>query len=50
MGIDLYQSQLERLFEGTRAMADTVRSYGRALGERGGVDGSAERYWVTERV
>ena len=50
MGIDLYQSQLERLFEGTRAMADTVRSYGRALAERGGVDGSAERYWVTERV
>ncbi len=50
MGIDLYQSQLERLFEGTRAMADTVRTYGRALGELGGVDGSAERYWVTERV
>jgi len=50
MGIDIYQSQLERLFEGTRAMADTVRTYGRALGELGGVDGSAERYWVTERV
>ncbi len=50
MGIDLYQSQLERLFDGTKAMADTVRSYGRAMAELGDVDGSAERYWVSGRV
>jgi LmbE family N-acetylglucosaminyl deacetylase len=50
MGINLYQSQLERLFEGTREMADSVRSYGRAIGELGDVDGSAERYWVSGRV
>ena len=49
-GIDIYQSQLERLFDGTIAMADTVRAYGRAMAELGGVDGSAERYWVSGRV
>ena len=50
MGISLYTSQLERLFDGTKAMADAVRSYGRALAEVGEVDGAAERYWVTGRV
>ncbi len=50
MGVSLYESQLERLFDGTRQMADAVRSYGRAIGEFGGVDGSAERYWVSGRV
>ena len=50
MGINLYQSQLERLFDGTKEMADAVRSYGRAIGELGEVDGSAERYWVSGRV
>jgi len=50
MGIDLYQSQLERLFDGTPQMADAVRRYGRVLGELGEVPGSAERYWVTGRV
>ena len=50
MGINLYQSQLERLFEGTKDMADSVRAYGRAIGELGEVDGSAERYWVSGRV
>ncbi len=49
-GINLYQSQLERLFDGTKDMADAVRSYGRAIGELGEVDGSAERYWVSGRV
>ncbi len=49
-GINLYQSQLERLFDGTRAMADNVRAYGRAIAEFGEVDGSAERYWSTVRV
>ena len=28
MGIALYESQIERLFDGTREMADAVRSYG----------------------
>jgi len=50
MGVSLYESQLERLFDGTRQMADAVRSYGRAIGEVGGVAGSAERYWVSGRV
>jgi LmbE family N-acetylglucosaminyl deacetylase len=49
-GINLYQSQLERLFDGTRAMADSVRAYGRAIAELGEVDGSAERYWTSGRV
>src|SRR5215203_2109588 len=50
MGVSVYESQLERLFDGTRQMADAVRSYGRAIGEVGGVAGSAERYWVSGRV
>ena len=50
MGIDLYQSQMERLFDGTRAMADAVRAYGRAMAELGAVDGSAERYWASGRA
>jgi hypothetical protein len=50
MGISLYQSQLERLFDGDRQMADAVRSYGRAMAELGGVAGSAERYWTSGRV
>ena len=49
-GLTLYESQLERLFDGKREMADAVRSYGRAIAELGGVDGSAERYWVSGRV
>ena len=50
MGIDLYASQMERLFDGTRAMADAVRAYGRTIAEYGEVDGSAERYWISGRV
>ncbi len=50
MGINLYESQMERLFDGTRPMADAVRSYGRAMAELGDVDGSAERYWASGRV
>lgn len=49
-GISLYESQIERLFDDRRAMADTVRSYGAALGALGGVAGAAERYWRTSRV
>ena len=50
MGINLYESQMDRLFDGTREMADAVRSYGRAMAELGEVDGSAERYWASGRV
>ena len=50
MGINLYESQIGRLFDGTRAMADATRAYGRAMAELGGVDGSAERYWASGRV
>jgi len=49
-GISLYESQIERLFDDPRAMADATRAYGRAMAELGGVSGSAERYWVTGRV
>ena len=33
MGINLYESQIERLFDGTLAMADAVRAYGPEIGE-----------------
>src|SRR6476469_5653694 len=50
MGINIYESQLERLFDGTIEMADAVRSYGRAMAELGSVDGQAERYWSSDRA
>jgi LmbE family N-acetylglucosaminyl deacetylase len=50
MGINIYESQLERLFDGTPQMAEAVRAYGRAMAELGSVDGMAERYWATGRV
>ncbi len=46
----MYESQIERLFDGTEGMAGAVRNYGRAMAELGEVDGAAERYWVTGRV
>jgi LmbE family N-acetylglucosaminyl deacetylase len=49
-GITIYESQIERLFDDTRQMADAVRSYGAALGVLGDVAGPAERYWRTSRV
>ena len=49
-GIRIYESQMARLFDDTKAMADAVRAYGRTMGEYGEVDGAAERYWVTGRV
>jgi LmbE family N-acetylglucosaminyl deacetylase len=49
-GIRIYESQMERLFDDTRAMANAVRSYGAALGVLGDVGGAAERYWRTSRV
>ena len=50
MGINIYESQMERLFDGTPQMAAAVRAYGRAMAELGSVDGSAERYWASGRV
>ena len=50
MGISLYESQLERLFDSKREMADAVRTYGRAIAGIGDVAGSAERYWASDRV
>jgi LmbE family N-acetylglucosaminyl deacetylase len=49
-GINIYESQISRLFDDTPAMANAVRVYGKGLGEVGGVAGMAERYWVTSRV
>ena len=49
-GISLYESQLERLFDGVREMANAVRSHGTVIAEIGAVDGAAERYWVSGRV
>ncbi len=49
-GISLYESQIDRLFDGPREMGDAVRAYGKAMGVMGGVDGPAERYWATSRV
>ena len=49
-GITLYESQMERLFDGPLQMADAVRAYGRVIAELGEVDGSAERYWASGRV
>jgi LmbE family N-acetylglucosaminyl deacetylase len=49
-GITLYESQIERLFDDTKSMANAVRTYGMQLGRLGDVDGAAERYWVTGRV
>ena len=50
MGIGLYESQIERLFESKVDMANAVRSYGRTIAAFGEVDGSAERYWGIGRV
>jgi len=44
-GIEFYESQLDRLFGGAKAMAGTVRQHGARIASRGGVNGAAERYW-----
>lgn len=50
-GIALYESQMERLFDGTKAMADAVRGFAARTGDNGAVPGGlAERYWVTTRA
>jgi LmbE family N-acetylglucosaminyl deacetylase len=49
-GIGLYASQVERLFDDRRAMADAVRGYGRKVAALGGFEGFAERYWASVLV
>jgi LmbE family N-acetylglucosaminyl deacetylase len=49
-GISIYESQVDRLFGSTKAMADAVRAYARSMAELGGVPGAAERYWTTTRL
>ncbi len=49
-GISLYASQVDRLFGGSRQMADAVRGFGLRTAGLGGVAGLAERYWATERT
>jgi LmbE family N-acetylglucosaminyl deacetylase len=49
-GIAQYESQLDRLFGGERAMASQVRAYASKTAELGGRGGAAERYWHTLRA
>jgi LmbE family N-acetylglucosaminyl deacetylase len=46
-GINIYGSQIERLFGGTSDMARQVRAYGRKMSLLAGGSGAAERYWAT---
>jgi LmbE family N-acetylglucosaminyl deacetylase len=46
-GIDIYASQVDRLFTGTREMARQTRAYARKVAVANGWGGSAERYWAT---
>jgi LmbE family N-acetylglucosaminyl deacetylase len=46
--IALYESQIERLFDSTKAMGDAVRGYAARTADIGHLPGVlAERYWVT---
>jgi LmbE family N-acetylglucosaminyl deacetylase len=46
-GINLYTSQIDRLFTGTPEMARQVRAYARRVSVLDGGNGVAERYWST---
>jgi LmbE family N-acetylglucosaminyl deacetylase len=48
-GIELYESQLDRLFGGGAAMGDAVRGFGARVAALGGRSGFAERYWASTR-
>jgi LmbE family N-acetylglucosaminyl deacetylase len=48
-GIAMYESQLDRLFGGEKAMAQGVRQFANATGTVGHVNGAAERYWHSYR-
>lgn len=49
-GVTIYESQLDRLFDGDQEMAAAVRAHGRAMADLGSVAGAAERYWVSGRA
>lgn len=49
-GLELYESQLDRLFGGKDAMGDAVRGFGVKVAALGGRDGYAERYWASEKL
>ena len=46
-GINLYASQMDRLFTGTKEMARQVRAYGAKVASLNRDSGVAERYWST---
>jgi LmbE family N-acetylglucosaminyl deacetylase len=45
-GIDIYASQIDRLFNGTQDMARQVRAHARRIALLGATGGAAERYWA----
>src|SRR3954447_2115520 len=47
-GINIYSSQIDRLFSGTKEMARQTRAYARKVALLSGSAGSAERYWSTQ--
>jgi LmbE family N-acetylglucosaminyl deacetylase len=49
-GLELYESQLDRLFGGKAAMGDAVRGFGVKVAALGGRDGFAERYWASAKL
>jgi hypothetical protein len=49
-GINIYASQIDRLFTGTKEMARQVRAHARKTALLNGWGGSAERYWATRRA
>jgi LmbE family N-acetylglucosaminyl deacetylase len=49
-GIAIYESQIDRLFGGTEAMASAVRGQAARVARLGAIPGSAERYWATSRL
>ena len=50
-GIALYESQMDRLFNGVKPMADVTRTYAARVADIGSVpNGAAERFWVTTQA
>jgi LmbE family N-acetylglucosaminyl deacetylase len=49
-GLNLYESQLDRLFGGKAAMGEAVRGHGMKVASLGGRPGLAERYWASSTL
>ena len=49
-GVTIYESQLERLFDGDKEMARPSAPTGTRSPSSGAVAGAAERYWVSGRA